>query len=54
MMVRCGYEWTGHPGVDDNGQLLSLHGRAQNTPAYTVKVIIDETAPNAPSRKPTW
>lgn len=45
MMVRCGYEWTGHPGVDDNGQLLSLHGRAQNTPASTVKVIIDEQAP---------
>ncbi|MBF4338397.1 DUF4432 family protein, partial [Vibrio anguillarum] len=18
MMVRCGYEWTGHPGLDDN------------------------------------
>ena len=45
MMVRCGYEWTGHPGVDDNGQLLSLHGRAQNTPASTVKVIIDEQPP---------
>ncbi|MBF4307752.1 DUF4432 family protein, partial [Vibrio anguillarum] len=39
MMVRCGYEWTGHPGLDDNGQLLSLHGRAQNTPSSTVKVI---------------
>ncbi|RQW62684.1 aldose 1-epimerase family protein [Vibrio viridaestus] len=46
MMVRCGYEWTGHPGVDDNGQLLSLHGRAQNTPASTVKVIIDDDAPH--------
>lgn len=46
MMVRCGYEWTGHPGVDDNGQLLSLHGRAQNTPASTVKVIIDDAAPH--------
>lgn len=45
-MVRCGYEWTGHPGVDDNGQLLSLHGRAQNTPASTVKVIIDDKAPH--------
>jgi hypothetical protein len=46
MMVRCGYEWTGHPGVDDNGQLLSLHGRAQNTPASTVKVTIDDNAPH--------
>ncbi len=45
MMVRCGYEWTGHPGVDDNGQLLSLHGRLQNTPASTVKVIIDDKSP---------
>ncbi|EOA9036757.1 aldose 1-epimerase family protein [Vibrio harveyi] len=46
MLVRCGYEWTGHPGVDDNGQLLSLHGRAQNTPASTVKVIIDDNPPH--------
>ncbi|MBF4253036.1 DUF4432 family protein [Vibrio anguillarum] len=46
MMVRCGYEWTGHPGLDDNGQLLSLHGRAQNTPSSTVKVIIDDKAPH--------
>ncbi len=47
MMVRCGYEWTGHPGVDDDGTLLSLHGRAQNTPASVVKVTIDEKAPYA-------
>lgn len=46
MMVRCGYEWTGHPGLDDNGQLLSLHGRAQNTPSSTIKVIIDDKAPH--------
>ncbi|MDA0134425.1 aldose 1-epimerase family protein [Vibrio harveyi] len=46
MLVRCGYEWTGHPGVDDNGQLLSLHGRVQNTPASTVKVIIDDNPPH--------
>jgi len=44
MMVRCGYEWTGHPG-QENGQLLSLHGRAGNTPASTVIVSVDETAP---------
>ncbi|OOE78653.1 DUF4432 domain-containing protein [Salinivibrio sp. PR6] len=46
MLVRCGYEWTGHPGVDDNGQLLSLHGRVQNTPASLVKVEIDDEAPH--------
>lgn len=46
MLVRCGYEWTGHPGIDDNGHLLSLHGRIQNTPASTVKVIIDDTPPH--------
>ncbi|MDW6017495.1 aldose 1-epimerase family protein [Vibrio plantisponsor] len=46
MMVRCGYEWTGHPGVDDNGQLLSLHGRVQNTPSSTIKVIISDEAPH--------
>jgi len=44
MMVRCGYEWTGHPG-EDNGYLLSLHGRAGNTPASKVVVIIDEAPP---------
>ena len=46
MMVRCGYEWTGHPG-EENGKLMSLHGRAGNTPASKVVVSIDETAPYA-------
>lgn len=46
MMVRCGYEWTGHPG-QENGRLLSLHGRAGNTPASKVVVSIDDTAPHA-------
>jgi hypothetical protein len=31
---------------DDNGRLLSLHGRVQNTPASTVKVIIDDNPPH--------
>ncbi len=31
MMVRCGYEWTGHP-VTADGQIYTLHG-AGNTPA---------------------
>lgn len=47
MLVRCGYEWTGHPGVDDDGFLKSLHGRVQNTPASMVKVVIDEQPPYA-------
>ncbi|WP_428242936.1 aldose 1-epimerase family protein [Gynuella sp.] len=46
MMVRCGFEWTGHPG-EENGRLMSLHGRAGNTPASKVMVSIDETAPYA-------
>lgn len=44
MMVRCGYEWTGHPGVD-NGTLYTLHGRAGNTPASKVVIEIAEKAP---------
>ncbi|WPC76604.1 aldose 1-epimerase family protein [Vibrio porteresiae] len=46
MMVRCGFEWTGHPGYDDDGHLLTLHGRVQNTPASMVKVIIDDQPPH--------
>jgi len=46
VVVRCGYEWTGHSGVDDDGYLLSLHGRIQNTPTSTVKVIIDDAPPH--------
>jgi hypothetical protein len=45
MLVRCGYEWTGHPGMD-NGRLLSLHGRAGNTPASEVVVVIDDEPPH--------
>lgn len=46
MMVRCGYEWTGH-AVDENGRMYSLHGRAGNTPASKVVVTVDEKAPYA-------
>jgi hypothetical protein len=45
MMVRCGYEWSGHPGMD-NGTLLSLHGRAGNIPASQVVVVIDDDPPH--------
>ncbi|MEN3753401.1 aldose 1-epimerase family protein [Mangrovibacter yixingensis] len=44
MMVRCGYEWTGHPGTAD-GQLYTLHGKAGNTPASKVEVSVSDSAP---------
>ncbi len=31
MVTRCGYEWVGHPSMD-NGVLLPLHGLAANIP----------------------
>lgn len=43
-LVRCGYEWAGHPGMDD-GKLLTLHGRVGNTPASKVVVVVDDAAP---------
>ncbi|WP_269913589.1 aldose 1-epimerase family protein [Acinetobacter sp. HY1485] len=46
MVVRCGYEWTGHP-VTADGQIYTLHGKAQNTPASYVEVQIDDQAPHA-------
>jgi Domain of unknown function (DUF4432) len=45
MLVRCGFEWAGHPGMDD-GKLLTLHGRAGNTPAAKVVVAIDDQPPH--------
>ena len=45
MLVRCGFEWAGHPGMD-NGKLLSLHGRAGNTPASKVVLVVDDAAPH--------
>lgn len=45
MMVRCGYEWTGHPVVKD-GRIYTLHGKAGNTPASRVEVTIDDKAPH--------
>ena len=44
MVVRCGYEWVGHPGMD-KGVLLPLHGLAANIPASKVVLSIDEEAP---------
>ena len=44
MVVRCGYEWVGHPGMD-KGVLLPLHGLAANIPASNVVLSIDEEPP---------
>lgn len=44
-LVRCGFEWSGHPGMDD-GRLMTLHGRAGNTPASKVIVSVDDQAPH--------
>ncbi|WP_349617416.1 aldose 1-epimerase family protein [Azotobacter salinestris] len=45
LVTRCGYEWIGHPGVD-NGELLSLHGRVSNIPASRVVLTVDEKPPH--------
>ncbi|QDY43905.1 aldose 1-epimerase family protein [Candidatus Pantoea soli] len=45
MMVRCGYEWTGHP-VTKDGRIYTLHGKAGNTPASKVEVTVDDKAPH--------
>ncbi|RKS87734.1 uncharacterized protein DUF4432 [Orbus hercynius] len=44
MMVRCGFEWTGH-AVAADGMMYTLHGRAGNTPVSKLIVEIDEQAP---------
>jgi hypothetical protein len=44
MMVRCGYQWTGHPGQDGD-EFLTLHGRIQNTPADEVILEVEQTPP---------
>jgi hypothetical protein len=44
LVTRCGYEWVGHPGMDQ-GVLLPLHGLASNIPASKVVLSIDEKPP---------
>ncbi|TDO98960.1 aldose 1-epimerase family protein [Marinomonas balearica] len=44
MLVRCGYQWAGHPG-EDNGEFLTLHGRIQNTPADKVVLEVEQIPP---------
>lgn len=38
LMVRCGVAFAGGPG-EDNGEMLTLHGRIGNTPASEVEVL---------------
>jgi len=45
MMVRCGYEWTGHP-VNDKGRIYTLHGKAGNTPVSQLEVEVTDAAPH--------
>jgi Domain of unknown function (DUF4432) len=44
LVVRCGYEWVGHPGMDQ-GVMLSLHGLAAHIPASKVVLTIGEQPP---------
>lgn len=44
MMVRCGFEWTGHPVAAD-GMMYTLHGNAGNTPVSKLIVDVADTAP---------
>ena len=46
LVARCGYQWVGHPGLDE-GVMLSLHGRAANIPASKVVLSIDQHPPYA-------
>jgi hypothetical protein len=43
-MMRCGIEYSGHPG-EDNGRQLTLHGRIAHMPASEVSVSISPVAP---------
>ncbi|OCG50282.1 DUF4432 domain-containing protein [Gilliamella sp. Choc5-1] len=45
MMVRCGFEWTGHAAQAD-GMMYTLHGRAQNTPVSKLIVDISDKTPH--------
>lgn len=44
LVVRCGYQWSGHPGMDGD-QMLTLHGQIQNTPASVVRLTVEDTPP---------
>ena len=43
-MVRCGIEYSGHPG-DDNGRLMTLHGRIAHIAASKISLSVDPLPP---------
>ncbi|MDO4233135.1 MAG: aldose 1-epimerase family protein [Lautropia sp.] len=45
LVTRCGYEWVGHAGPDEDGTMLTLHGLASNIPASNVVLSVDEKPP---------
>ena len=45
MMVRCGFEWTGH-AVQADGMMYTLHGRAENTPVSKLIVDVADKVPH--------
>ena len=45
LLTRCGYEWVGHAGADEDGTMLTLHGLAANIPASDVILSVDEKPP---------
>ncbi len=45
LMVRCGVAFAGHPGEDD-GKMLTLHGRIGNIPAHDVSIAVDSKPPH--------
>ena len=45
LLTRCGYEWVGHAGADEDGTMLTLHGLAANIPASNVILSVDEKPP---------
>eukprot|EP01054_Gregarina_sp_Poly1_P005419 Gregarina_sp_Poly_1__5418@NODE_2863_length_1616_cov_1771_515817_g1807_i0_p1_GENE_NODE_2863_length_1616_cov_1771_515817_g1807_i0NODE_2863_length_1616_cov_1771_515817_g1807_i0_p1_ORF_typecomplete_len421_score53_55DUF4432/PF14486_6/9_5e61_NODE_2863_length_1616_cov_1771_515817_g1807_i02691531 len=42
MVVRCGYEYVGHAGEDGAEGMLTLHGKAANTPISNGTIIYDD------------
>ena len=45
LLTRCGYEWVGHAGADEDGTMLTLHNLAANIPASNVILSVDEKPP---------
>mgnify|MGYP001068370960 CR=1 FL=1 len=44
LVARCGYQWSGHPGMDGD-EMLTLHGQIQNIPASVVRLTVEDTPP---------